>query len=60
MSEYTVANSQYTSIAIDLVFRQYQADFAVEIYKKVQKAIDDKLIKAGIDLVMQRSIVVPI
>ena len=60
MSEYTIAKSQYTSISIDMVFGQYQADFIANIYKKIQKAIDDKLVKAGMDLVTQKSIVVPI
>lgn len=60
MSDYTAGKSQYTSISIDMVFGQYQADFMADIYKKIQKAIDDKLVKAGMDLVMQKSIVVPI
>lgn len=60
MSDYTAGKSQYTSISIDMVFGQYQADFMADIYKKIQKAIDDKLVKAGMDLVVQKSIVVPI
>lgn len=60
MSDYIAGKSQYTSISIDMEFGQYQADFVAEIYKKIQEAIDDKLVKAGMDLVMQKSIVVPI
>lgn len=60
MSDYTANKAQYTSISIDMVFGQYQADFVADIYKKIQKAIDDKLVKAGMDLVTQKSIVVPV
>lgn len=59
MSEYTAGKSQYTSISIDMLFGQYQADFVASIYKKIQKAIDDKLVTAGMSLVTQKSILVP-
>ena len=60
MSDYTAGKSQYTSISIDMLFGQYQADFVAKIYKKVQPAMDDKLVDAGRDLVTQKSIVVPL
>ena len=60
MNEWTVGKSKFERINIDMVFNQYQADFITNIYEKIQKAIDDKLIKAGMDLVTQRSIEVPI
>ena len=60
MSEYTAGKSKYATISIDMVFGQYQADFMTEIYKGIQSGMNDKLVKAGMDLVMQKSIVVPI
>ena len=60
MSDYTVAKSKYTSISIDMVFGQYQADFVANIYKQIQKSIDDKLVKAGMELVMQKTVTVPV
>ena len=60
MSDYIVGKSKYTSISIDMVFGQYQADFITRVYEGIQRAIDDKLVKAGMDLVMQKTITVPI
>ena len=60
MSEYTVGKSQYSSISIDMVFGQCQADFVANIYKKIQKMIDNKLVEAGMNLVIQKSIEVSI
>ena len=60
MSEYTAGKSQYTSISIDLVFGQIQADFIAKIFSKIQDQIDQKLIDAGLALVTQKTIDVPI
>ena len=60
MSDYIVGKSRYTSISIDLIYGQHQADFLANIYKKSHKAIDDRLVKAGMHLVTQKTIVVPI
>ena len=60
MSDYIAGKLQYTSISIDIVFGQYQADFVAKIWMAVSKGVDDKLVKAGMDLVTQKSTVVPI
>lgn len=60
MSEYTAGKSKYTSVSIDMQFGQYQADFIANIYKKIRKSIDDKLVSAGMDLVNQKTFNIPV
>ena len=60
MSDYIVGKSRYTSIAIDMVFGQYQADFEARVYEEFARTIDDKIVKAGMDLVTQRTVTLPI
>lgn len=60
MSEYTAGKSKYTSIEIDMVFSQYQADFISRVYKEIQTAIDDGLVKAGMALVNAKSFNIPV
>ena len=60
LSDYTVGKSKYTSISIDMEFSQYQADFKANVYKHIQETIDDNLVKAGMGLVTQKTIDIPI
>lgn len=60
MSEYIAGKSKYTSISIDMQFAQYQADFITDIYKMIRESIDDKLVNAGMELVNQKTITVPL
>ena len=60
MSDFTKSKSQVKSISIDLQFRLYQADLVEHIWRKVKKDIDQSLIQAGMDLVTQKTIEVPI
>lgn len=60
MSKYTAGKSKYTSVSIEMQIGRYQADFIANIYKKIRKGIDDKLVSAGMDLVNQKRFNIPV
>lgn len=60
MGEYVLGKSKYRSIDMNMQFHQFQADFNSKIFKKVQATIDRKLIDAGLALVSQKSLEIPI